>query len=481
MDLRVEKWKQKTKKEEQDQLIRLLESGSPYHADKEASARKMFPRYPVNMPGAGRESLTGLGEKAGQAFGTSQARFAAERGAGKLQKHELEQQKQMEEIADSRQARKFAQVDRFQKTTDWFVKILGQDDLAPQTKQNVIKAMNEFDRTVLEYNGKPRYGIGDNAATVKEKRTMGMLEYFQNHEWKTFSDDPTEGNAARAQSAITKMKNQKIDVDIYKDAVNKRMTDVRTVEATKVKTARGPSTLEERKEARLVKATSKIQDLAKKDPNAAYKRGWQMNDDGTVVLDMVTGGPQKLKSFTEVMGKRGMVLTVKKLGEQWDDAQEISGLLQDPGVMQNLQSAQQNPNLWDRVKGKWGNQIRTWMAKKGIGKNTKTYKVIAKLGEYASVERNRMLGTAVTDTELETTKSWMINPGDSLEQILTKVGIANEEGEQEFRRFLDLYKNEANMTPFYEAFGMKRFGGQGGSSLSEMSDKELLKQLGAGG
>lgn len=218
-------WQQKQKAAEQEELQRLLEAGAPYQADKEATARQLFPEGAVQMRGAGR---TGLGERAVQTLGPERAAASADIGARERRGQALDQQKKMEDILNSKQARKFGQIDRFQKTMDGLIKLLGQDDLVPQTKQNVIDAINEFDRTVFDYTGPSRYGIGDDAASVKEKRNTNLLTYFQDNEWKTFTEKPTEGNAARAQAAIVKLKNQKIDVDIYKDAINKRMGEERT-------------------------------------------------------------------------------------------------------------------------------------------------------------------------------------------------------------------------------------------------------------
>jgi len=150
-------------------------------------------------------------------------------------------------------------------------------------------------------------------------------------------------------------------------------------------------------------------------------------------------------------------VAIKDLGENWDDAKQLQELLQDPVVQQELKTAEQEIGFWDRATGKWNNKVMLWLQKRGIGKNSKTYTAIVRMQKFASQERKAFLGTAVTGTELESTLAWMPNAGDSLSTMLNKVDLMSSEGEEVFRRYLDVYKDNAAMGPFYKAFGLKRF------------------------
>ncbi len=99
------------------------------------------------------------------------------------------------------------------------------------------------------------------------------------------------------------------------------------------------------------------------------------------------------------------------------------------------------------------------MIKKGIAKNSPTSEAIIRIQRMASERRKEFLGAAVTQTELESVLAWLPEAGDTFETIVAKTNVAAAESEEVFMRFLDLYKDIANMTPFYEAFGLKRFGG----------------------
>jgi hypothetical protein len=241
-------------------------------------------------------------------------------------------------------------------------------------------------------------------------------------------------------------------------------------------------TVTERELLRRQKAMGKLQTKAATDPNEVYRLGYQMDDDGSLFIDPVDNAPVKLRTFDKVLGKRGTITAIKTIGEQWDDAKEIQTLLQDPKVKADLQSANQEAGLWDRVKGTWSNEVKLWMQKKGIGANTKTYTAIIRMQRYASEERKRFLGTAVTASEIQTAIPWLPDAGDSFEVMTNKIGVAAFEGEQGFRRWMDMYKNIANMTPLYKAFGIQRFDGsqgQGGQvNVGDLSDEELLRQLG---
>jgi len=212
-------------------------------------------------------------------------------------------------------------------------------------------------------------------------------------------------------------------------------------------------TLAERDIERKRKATETIQKL---DPNEAYRRGWKVNEAGEVELDLVNNIPVKLPPFHKVMGKRGNVKAAIQLGELWDDAKQLSILLKDPEVKTTLSQAN-DEGLWDRVKGSWSNKIKLWMQKKGIGKNTKTFKAISRMQMLAAEERHEKLGTAVTVTELESVTPYLPSAGDSYSEMITKVNLFTFEGEEKFRRWIDVYKDVCNMTPFYKAFGLQRF------------------------
>ena len=196
---------------------------------------------------------------------------------------------------------------------------------------------------------------------------------------------------------------------------------------------------------------------AEQDPNAFYeKHNIKMNDDGSIYLDPIDLAPVRLKSFEEVTGKRGTVKAIKELGEQWDDSKELQELLADDEVRAKLSQAERM-GLWDKVKGKWSNSIQKWMQNSGISSNSKTATAIARMQRMASEERRLYMGTAVTESELRSSLAWMPNAGDSYETMLNKVNLMAQEGEQMFRRWLDVYSKNADMSPFYKAFGMKRF------------------------
>jgi len=213
-------------------------------------------------------------------------------------------------------------------------------------------------------------------------------------------------------------------------------------------------TLAERDIERKRKATETIQKL---DPNEAYRRGWKVNEAGEVELDLVNNIPIKLPPFHKVMGKRGQIKAMKQLGENWDDSKQLMELLKDPKVAKNLKAVEKEIGFWDRVSGKWNNKVRLWMQKRGIAANSPTGTAITRMQRLASQERKEFLGVAVTGTELETTLAWMPNAGDSLSTMLNKTQLMVQEGEETFRRYLDIYKDVANMTPFYTAFGLQRF------------------------
>lgn len=215
-------------------------------------------------------------------------------------------------------------------------------------------------------------------------------------------------------------------------------------------------TLSERETIKQKAALGRLQELAAKDPNMAYSKGYRMTEDGEIDVDFVTKAPIKLQPAYKILGKRGLPKAMKIAGETWDDAKQLQELLRDPQVASDLEKAKES-NLWDRVKGKWGNQIKVWMQKNGIAKNSKTATAISRMQMMASKERKEMLGSAVTATELESILAWMPSAGDSFDTIKTKTDLFAQEGGENFNRWLDLYKDTYDMSPFYKAFGLKRF------------------------
>lgn len=216
------------------------------------------------------------------------------------------------------------------------------------------------------------------------------------------------------------------------------------------------TTVSERDILKRQKATEELTLMAQKDPNAVCEHGYKMNADKTLYIDPVDKAPVKLPHFTKVMGKRGGPKMAKAAGEFWDDTVEIQELLNDPEVIKNLQWAEKE-GFWDRVKGSWSNKINLWLTKKGFSKDSKTTEAIVRIQRLASIERLKFLGSAVTATELESILPWLPSAGDSFSIMTTKMGVAAKEGEEVFRRYLEMYQDICDMSPFYKAFGIKRF------------------------
>jgi len=215
--------------------------------------------------------------------------------------------------------------------------------------------------------------------------------------------------------------------------------------------------------------------INKATPEEAYSRGWKMNDDGTVFTELDSNAPVKLPSFEKLMGKRGMTMAVLTAGEQYDDAVQIWNLLQDTEVKGALGAAK-NAGMWDIAIGSWSNKINGWLQKNGYAYDSKTTQAIIRMGRLASRERKEFLGTAVSAGELQSVRSWMPDIGDSYELMIAKIRVVKDEGKEVFKRFLDTYKNEANMAPFYSAFGIKRFDNTGDSTeVKAIKNKYGLK------
>ena len=228
----------------------------------------------------------------------------------------------------------------------------------------------------------------------------------------------------------------------------------------RIKTASRPepqTTVSEREILRKQGSVEKLQKMASEDPNKLYtEHSFKMNDDGTLYLHPVTNTPVELKTWTSAMGKRGQPKVAKALGEMWDDANELMTLLEDPEVAKTLKMAE-GDGLWDLTRGKFKNTIQKWLQNKGISEDSKTATVIARIQRMASEERLKFMGTAVTEMEMRSALAWMPEGGDSLETMLNKTKLIQHEAKQEFVRWLNLYKNESNMGPWYKAFGIKRF------------------------
>ena len=233
------------------------------------------------------------------------------------------------------------------------------------------------------------------------------------------------------------------------------------------------ATEKEREDKRNKGFVKKISELS---PQDAYSRGWKMNDDGSV-FQTVDGAPIKLPDFDKKLGKRGMTKAIMTVGEQYDDASELWTLLQNEKV-KNALSMADNAGLWNRATGSWNNRIGLWLKKTGLSEDSDVSTAITRMQRMASADRKEFLGTAVTVNELRTVQAWLPNAGDSYPAMINKIRLIRQEGKQQFVRFLDVYKDIANMSPFYKAFGIDRFKQDKPVDARSMSNDELLKQLG---
>lgn len=214
----------------------------------------------------------------------------------------------------------------------------------------------------------------------------------------------------------------------------------------------------ERAQEKINKQNDNFTQMANEDPNTFYEKyDYRQNEDGSLFIDPVTGGAQKLKSFGDVFGKRGNLIAIVGLGEQWDDAKELTQLLELPSVQEDLKKAEAS-GLWDQTKSKWTNSISKWMQNQGIKGDSPTATAIARIQRMASDERKKFMGTAVTDSELRSALAWMPNAGDSFDSVMNKTRLMGQEAEQEFRRWISIGEDEgADMSPFAKSFGIKRF------------------------
>lgn len=214
---------------------------------------------------------------------------------------------------------------------------------------------------------------------------------------------------------------------------------------------------EERMKAQLLRNKPMVQSfLKRKGPMATYADKWKMNDDGTLYED-AEGVTVRLPSFWKATGKRGNIKHIIAAGEQLDDAIEVMELLQDPEVQREMQSKANETGMVERVKGMTRNQLRKWAQQRGIGENTKAYEVLIRLQRMASEERKRLLGAAVTITELQSIVSWLPDAGDNFDSIVAKMNVGVYEATEGLMHWLDAFKHDADMSSFYRAFGWDRF------------------------
>ena len=203
-----------------------------------------------------------------------------------------------------------------------------------------------------------------------------------------------------------------------------------------------------------------IGNLQNLSPSELYmEHGFRVNDNGSLYLNPTTGQPTVLPRADKVLGKRGNMKAIMTLGEAWDDAKELTALLDLPEVKADLQSAKE-AGLWDRVKGTFKNRATLWMQENGIASDSKTAEAISRVQYMASEKRKSYMGTAVTETEMKSATAWMPRAGDSFETMKTKTNLMAYEAEETFTRWLDVFKNNAQMGPYYDAFGIDRFGGK---------------------
>ena len=207
--------------------------------------------------------------------------------------------------------------------------------------------------------------------------------------------------------------------------------------------------------------------LGSVDPMEAYRSGYRMNEDGTAYRDP-QGKPQKLEPASKVL-KRGTTVALQRAGELYDNTGEISDLLRDPEVDAIL--GQADETFLGQMKDMTQSALTKFLQGRGVGQAAidKVVDVNTRMQRLASQERKAFAGTAVSASELKSLTPWLPDAGDSYKVKLDKVRVAKEEGEQEFRRYLDLYKNQADMSGYYDAFGIDRFAPQGVQPITPQS------------
>ena len=96
----------------------------------------------------------------------------------------------------------------------------------------------------------------------------------------------------------------------------------------------------------------------------------------------------------------------------------------------------------------------------------------------ASDERKKYLGVAITEAEMKTVRGWLLATGDTFYETMAKISVIESEGEEHFINWLSTFKNQANMSDWYDTFGVSRFKGPE-SSASEKA-KALIKKYQTG-
>jgi len=234
--------------------------------------------------------------------------------------------------------------------------------------------------------------------------------------------------------------------------------------------AQQKNTQKEREAEKLRAGLPRLQEIAKENPMEVYRNGYQMNDNGTVYTDLITGTPRKLPDPHKVIGKRGGPTALKQAAEHWDDAKEVMALLKDPEVQTVLNRAD-GEGLFNRAKSRWYNELTKWLQEHKYGKDSKAYQAVVRIQKMASDDRKKYLGVAVTEAEMQTVRGWLIDTGDTFSEIMAKAKVIESEGEEHFLNWLGVFKNQANMSDWYDTFGVKRFKG------SESSASEKAKAL----
>jgi len=220
--------------------------------------------------------------------------------------------------------------------------------------------------------------------------------------------------------------------------------------------AEGTGTGKERERATLIAKMPQFQAEAKADPNKLYaQKAIRLDENASPTVDAY-GAPVVLPTFESIAGKRGAPAALMSMSEQWDDAVELQTLLKDPKVADDL-GREVDSGLLDRIKGMVGNKLDKWMAERHILADSKTAEAIRRMQRIASEERKLFMGVAVTELEIKSALAWMPDAADSYDAMVNKINLMATEGEQHFRRYMDVYKDKANMAPYYNAWGLERF------------------------
>ena len=293
---------------------------------------------------------------------------------------------------------------------------------------------------------------------------MPLQKILQDGTYGQFRDTFKEKKTGQLSETNTQ------DVDYYDEKTKRWMVQKQRYDPDTGKFkpySTGPKSTQsqdERERQRLEEDLPKIKSfLQRKGPMATYADKWKMHDDGTLYIG-ARGLPEKLPSFEKVTGKRGNIKAIVEAGRQLDDGIEVIELLQDPEVRKDMQVLG-GKGFIDKIKGMTKNRLRKWMQEMGAGGSSKTFEVLVRMQRMSSEERKRLLGAAVTTTELQSVLSWMPDAGDNYEQIVTKMNVGVFEAYEGLNHWLDAFKHDADMSPFYRAFGWDRFNMPGAESF----------------